>query len=100
MFFDVYVLDHYVLKLLRLETITFSDATLSEINVVLCYVLSQYRPWMYTGESDKFEVAFVAIFRISKWFQGASRTLYVFFSKAGRETSRNIIFIFLFKKKA
>jgi hypothetical protein len=27
------------LKLLSLETITFSDATLSDINVVLCYVL-------------------------------------------------------------
>jgi hypothetical protein len=25
-----------------LETITFSDDTLSDINVVLCYVLSQY----------------------------------------------------------
>ncbi len=35
--------NYYVLKLLRLETITFSDATLSDINVVLCYVLSQYR---------------------------------------------------------
>ncbi len=34
--------NYYVLKLLRLETITFSDATLSDINVVLCYVLSQY----------------------------------------------------------
>ncbi len=34
---------YYVLKLLRLETITFSDATLHDINVVLCYVLSQYR---------------------------------------------------------
>ncbi len=32
----------YVLKLLRLETITFSDATLSDVDVVLCYVLSQY----------------------------------------------------------
>jgi hypothetical protein len=31
-----------VLKLLRLETITFSEATLSNISVVLCYVLSQY----------------------------------------------------------
>jgi hypothetical protein len=30
------------LKLLRLETNTFSDATLSDINVVLCHVLSQY----------------------------------------------------------
>jgi hypothetical protein len=34
--------NYYVLKLLRLETITFSDATLSDINVVLSYVLSQY----------------------------------------------------------
>jgi hypothetical protein len=32
---------YYVLKLLRLETITFSDATLSDINVMLCYI-SQY----------------------------------------------------------
>ncbi len=30
------------MKLLRLETITFSDATLSDIKVVLCYFLSQY----------------------------------------------------------
>ncbi len=35
--------NYYVLKLLRLETITFSDATISDINVVLCYVLLQYR---------------------------------------------------------
>jgi hypothetical protein len=33
----------YVLKLLRLETITFSDVMLSDINIVLCYVLLQYR---------------------------------------------------------
>jgi len=32
----------YVLKLLHLETIMYSDATLSDINVVLCYILSQY----------------------------------------------------------
>jgi hypothetical protein len=30
------------LKLLSFETIAFIDATLSDINVVLCYVLSQY----------------------------------------------------------
>jgi hypothetical protein len=35
--------NYYVLQVLRLETITFSDATLSDINVVLCYVLLQYR---------------------------------------------------------
>ncbi len=29
-------------NLLRLKTITFSDAMLSDINIVLCYVLSQY----------------------------------------------------------
>ncbi len=34
--------NYNVLKLLPLETITFSDATLSDINVVLCYVLSPY----------------------------------------------------------
>ncbi len=34
--------NYYVLKLLRLETITFSDATLSDINIMLCYVLLQY----------------------------------------------------------
>ncbi len=37
--------NYYVLELLRLGTITFSDATLSDINVVLCYVLSQYNDW-------------------------------------------------------
>ncbi len=35
--------NYYFLKLLRLETITFSDATLSDINIVLSYVLSQYQ---------------------------------------------------------
>jgi hypothetical protein len=34
--------NYYILQLLRLETITFSDATLSDINVVFCYILSQY----------------------------------------------------------
>ncbi len=33
----------YVLKLLLLETLTFCDVTLIDINVVWCYVLSQYR---------------------------------------------------------
>ncbi len=33
--------NYYVLNLLRLETIT-SDATLSDINILLCYVLSLY----------------------------------------------------------
>ncbi len=32
--------NYYVLKLLSLETILFTDATFSEINIVLCYVLS------------------------------------------------------------
>ncbi len=32
----------YVLKQLRLETLTFSDVTFCDINVVWCYVLSQY----------------------------------------------------------
>ncbi len=39
--------DVYVLELLRFETITFSDATLSDINVALCYVLSQYHPRIF-----------------------------------------------------
>ncbi len=34
--------NYYVLKLLHLETFTFKDATLSDINVVICYVLPQY----------------------------------------------------------
>jgi len=50
----------YVWKLLRLETLTFSDVTLSDINVVWCYVLSQYLIFKYfdpysksdTGEGD------------------------------------------------
>ncbi len=41
-FFTCTFWNYYVLKLLRLEIITFSDATLSDINIVLCYVLSQY----------------------------------------------------------
>jgi hypothetical protein len=35
--------DTYVLELLRFETLRFCDARLSDINVVLCYVLSQYQ---------------------------------------------------------
>jgi hypothetical protein len=37
--------NYYVLKLLRLETITFSDATLCDVNAMLCYVLSQYQKY-------------------------------------------------------
>ncbi len=44
----------YVLKLLRLETITFIDVTLSDINVVWCYVLSQYRFVYYHRRSAYF----------------------------------------------
>jgi hypothetical protein len=33
--------NYYVLKLLCLETITFNDASLSDVNVVCYYVLSQ-----------------------------------------------------------
>ncbi len=44
MFFGVYVLELLRFETpLRLETIMFSDAMLSDINVVLCYVLSQYQ---------------------------------------------------------
>ncbi len=35
--------NYYDLQLLRFETITFSDAMLSDINIVLCYFLSQYQ---------------------------------------------------------
>jgi hypothetical protein len=35
--------NYYVLKPIRLETITFSDAKLIDIKIVLCYVLSPYR---------------------------------------------------------
>jgi hypothetical protein len=35
--------NYYVLKFLRLETITFSDAMLSDIIVVLCYVTFHFR---------------------------------------------------------
>jgi hypothetical protein len=42
----------YVLELLRLETLTFSDVTLSDINVVGCYVLSQYR-YGYLGGGSR-----------------------------------------------
>ncbi len=34
---------YYIVKLLCLEIITFSDATLSDINIVLCDIFSQYR---------------------------------------------------------
>ncbi len=34
--------NYYVLKVKCLETVTFSYAKLSDINVVLCYILSQY----------------------------------------------------------
>jgi hypothetical protein len=34
--------NYYVLKLLHVETITFSNTMLSDLNVVLCNVLSQY----------------------------------------------------------
>jgi hypothetical protein len=38
--------NYYVLKLICLETITFRDATLSDIKGVLCYVLSQYHNFL------------------------------------------------------
>ncbi len=43
----------YILKLLRLETLMFSDVTLSDINVVWCYVLSQYRLIRYGWECSR-----------------------------------------------
>ncbi len=47
--------NYYVLKLLRLETITFSDASLSDTNFVLCYVLLQYLDdiwWVPAGDGN------------------------------------------------
>ncbi len=41
-FFKFTFSTYYVWQLLCFETITFCDATLSDINVILCYVLSQY----------------------------------------------------------
>ncbi len=41
----------YVLKLLRLETLTFNDVTLSDINIVGCHVLSQYLHFRYDKKS-------------------------------------------------
>ena len=38
--------NYYVLKLLRLETITFSDATLSDINVVLFCLSNGVTLWI------------------------------------------------------
>jgi hypothetical protein len=38
----------YILRLLRLE-ITFSDDTLTDINVVLCYVFSQSPSYVSQG---------------------------------------------------
>ncbi len=42
--------NYYVLKLLRLETITFGDAMLSDINVVLCSVMSQYPKYSWVND--------------------------------------------------
>jgi hypothetical protein len=51
--------NYFVLKLLRLETITFSDGTLSNINVVLCYVLSQYHMIVGSWRFSFFAALFV-----------------------------------------
>ncbi len=48
--------NYNVLKLLRLESITFTDATLSDINFVLCYVLSQYQQNTWNQDFSKFFV--------------------------------------------
>jgi hypothetical protein len=62
--------NYYVLQLLRFETITFSDATLSDIKVVLCYVLSQYpeNSWKEITTSSFSEVTlsnFTVMLRLS-----------------------------------
>ncbi len=50
--------NYYVLKLLHLETITFRDAMLSNINVALCYVLSQYRRYHFQADLIWFDSTF------------------------------------------
>jgi hypothetical protein len=55
--------NYNVLKLFRFETITFSDATLSDINVVLCYVLSQY-PFADTDSVDNPTYSYVNAIKI------------------------------------
>jgi hypothetical protein len=45
--------NYYVLKLI--DTSTFSDATLSDINVVLCYFLSQYRLFSFIKFCNSFQ---------------------------------------------
>jgi hypothetical protein len=63
-FCDVNVLELLCLKLLRLETITFSDASLSDINVVLCYILSQY---LFSGSlKDNQASVFLVALKINK----------------------------------
>ncbi len=42
MFFEVYVLELLCFETLAFRKNKFSDVTLRDINVVLCYVLSQY----------------------------------------------------------
>jgi hypothetical protein len=42
MFFEVYVLELLCFETLAFRKYKFSDAMLRDINVVLCYVLSQY----------------------------------------------------------
>ncbi len=58
-FFDV-----YILELLRLETIKFGNASLSDINVVLCYVLSQYSLGSYHALSCPVGTLTAALFNI------------------------------------
>ena len=52
----------YVLKLLRLKTITFCDSTLSDIYVVWCYVLSQY--WL---RNDLSSPRFISPRKMTSW---------------------------------
>ncbi len=52
---------YYVLKLLRLETVTFSDATLSDINIVLCYVLSKYQFNALLVRNQNWKIYFILI---------------------------------------
>ncbi len=67
MFFDVYVLKPLRFKLLCLETITFSDATLSDINAVLSYVLSQYHIKTFLNSISVVKMKFPVRFLLGYW---------------------------------
>jgi hypothetical protein len=60
----------YVLKLIRLDTLTLSDATLCDVYVVLCYVLSQFvyqQPTCVDFVHNRIFVKYWLIFALHSW---------------------------------